>query len=110
MRGRLRIPGARPFDASVEVSGHDLADEEIIDAALVLLREKHPGARWADARAAALTAGVTGDRRVPRWLFRVPLYLLLWTVAIAPVTYGIETAFRERVLVPACKDWGARTA
>src|SRR5688572_29596935 len=81
--GRLRLRDKRTIDASVDVP-HDgpLADEELAEAALVLLRREHPGARWADPRAAAATADITGDRRPAAWLFRLPLYLLLWTVLI----------------------------
>ena len=104
--GRLRIGGGRAFEASVDVPESGLADEEVLEAALVLLRETHPGARWADARAAALTAAVTGDRPVAGWLFRLPLYLLLWTLAIAPIAHGVERVFRERIVVPACSEWG----
>jgi hypothetical protein len=104
--GRLRIAHGAAFDATVDVQGNALADEEVLEAALVLLRERYPGARWADAHAAALTAAVTGDRPVARWLFRLPLYLLVWTLAIAPVSYGVEHMFRERVIVPACMQWG----
>ena len=104
--GRARVGNAAAFDATVDVPESGLADEEVLEAALVLLRERHPGARWADARAAALTANVTGEQRVARWLFRLPVYLLAWTLAIAPVTYGVEHVFRERVIVPACIEWG----
>ena len=46
------------------------------------------------------------DRSPPAWLFRLPLYLLLWTVLIVPVCFGVEHVFRERVIVPACVVWG----
>jgi hypothetical protein len=104
--GRLRVGSAAAFDATIDVPENRLADEELLEAALVLLRERYPGARWADPRAAALTAAVTGDRRIAPWLFRLPIYMLLWTLAIAPLTYGVEHVFRERFIVPACTDWG----
>ena len=104
--GRLRVGNASAFDATVDVEGNHLADEELVEAALVLLRERHPGARWADPRAATLTAHVTGERRVAAWLFRLPIYLLLWTLAIGPATFGVEHVFRERIIVPACIAWG----
>ena len=104
--GRLRAGNGAAFDAAIDVPGSGLADEELLEAALVLLRERHPGARWADPRAATLTAAVTGDRRIAPWLFRLPIYMLLWTLAIAPLTYGVEHVFRERFIVPACTDWG----
>ena len=106
MSGRLRLGNGAAFDAAIDVPGNSLADEELLEAALVLLRERHPGARWADPHAAALTAAVTGDRRIAPWLFRFPIYLLLWTLAIAPLTFGVEHVFRERFIVPACIDWG----
>jgi hypothetical protein len=106
VNGRLRIGRGAAFDATVDVHANALADEEVLEAALLRLRERHPGARWADPHAAALTAAVTGDRPLARWLFRLPMYLLLWMLAIAPVTYGVEHLFRERVIVPACMDWG----
>lgn len=106
--GRIRLPDRRTIDASVEVP-HDVAltDDELAEAALVLLRREHPGARWTDPHAAAATAGVTGDRRLAAWLFRLPLYLLLWTALIVPVSFSIEHVFRERFIVPACVQWGA---
>lgn len=105
--GRLRVAGNRTIDASVDVpEDGTLSDEELIEAALVLLRDKQPGARWTDPHAAAATASITGDRRPVAWLFRFPLYLLLWTVLIAPASYAIEHAFRESVIVPACTQWG----
>src|SRR5688572_20553198 len=85
--GRLRLPEKRTIDASVFVlEDGTLADEELAEAALVLLRDKYPGARWADPHAAAVTASVTGDRKPAAWLFRFPIYLLLWTLLIAPVS------------------------
>ena len=104
--GRLRVGNAAAFDATVDVEENGLADEELVEAALVLLRERHPGARWADPRAAALTTNVTGTRRAVAGLFRLPIYMLLWTLAIAPVTFGVEHVFRERIIVPACIEWG----
>ena len=105
--GRLRLSGNRTIDATIEVpEDGTLADEELVEAALVLLRENYPGARWADPQAAAATASATGARKPAAWLFRFPLYLLLWTVLIAPISYGIEHAFRESVIVPACAQWG----
>jgi hypothetical protein len=105
--GRLRLSGKRTIDAGIEVpEDGTLADEELVEAALVLLRKDYPGARWADPQAAAATASVTGDRKPAAGLFRFPLYLLLWTVLIAPASYGIEHVFRERVIVPACVQWG----
>ena len=106
MSGRLRVGNGAAFDATIDVPGSALADEELLEAALVLLRERHPGARWADPRAAALTAAVTGDRRIAPWLLRLPIYMLLWTLAIAPLAYGVEHVFRERLIVPACTEWG----
>ena len=104
--GRLRVGNGAAFDATIDVPENGLADEELLEAALLVLRERHPGARWADPRAAALTAAVTGDRRIAGWLFRLPVYMLLWTLAIAPLTYGVEHVFREGFIVPACTDWG----
>ena len=104
--GRLRVGNAAAFDATVDVEGNGLADEELVEAALVLLRGRHPGARWAEPGAAALTAPVTGARRAAAWLFRLPIYLLLWTLAIAPVSFRVEHVFRERIIVPACIEWG----
>lgn len=105
--GRLRLSTDRTIDASVDVPGDGtLADEELAEAALVLLRERHPGARWADPDAAAATAAVTENRKPAAWRFRFPIYLLLWTLSIVPVSYGIEHAFRGSVIVPACTRWG----
>ena len=43
----------RTIDASATPEDGTLADEELIEAALVLLRDAYPGARWADPHAAA---------------------------------------------------------